>query len=301
MLTKFIFPILLLLAVLFQSCDEYKKTDSGLKYKIVVDSAGKEVEPGEVMSIHMEYSNEKDSMSTYERGEPMQMRVSEDFKEGSFEEGLTLLSQGDSAVFQVLNDSLYKSENDSLPEGIEPGSYTTFKVKVVKVYSKDEVTKIEEGYKKEQEAQLKMREEEQKKAFEQLEKDTLAIKSYLKSKGIKAQRTKTGVFYVVKKEGKGEEISIGDSVTVHYTGRFMNGEEFETSKGKQPITFQAGVGGVIYGWDELIQNLAEGDKVTAYIPSILAYGPYGSPPKIGPNENLVFDMEVVEVKKRAQL
>lgn len=220
---------------------------------------------------------------------PIQIMVTPSF-EGSLEEGLTLLSEGDSAVFKVSNDSMYAMATDSLPKGIEAGSFTNFHVKVVKIYSKADMEK-------EQETQRKEEEEQQKKAFAQLEKDTLAIKTLLQEKGIKAKRTENGVYYVIKKQGTGEKISRGDSVTVNYTGRLTDGKEFDSSIGKKPFTFRPGTGGVIYGWEELALKLQEGDKVTAYIPSILGYGPYGAGENIPPDANLVFDIEILDVKK----
>lgn len=255
-----------------------------------MDSTGETAEIGDMAVVHLSFQNEKDTFNTIKRGSPIQIPVKSAF-EGSLEEGLTLLSEGDSAVFKINNDSLYTMFKDSLPAEIKPGSYTDFHVKVVKIYTQAEMQK-------EQEAQMKQEEEQQKQAFAQLEKDTLAIKELLAGKGIKnAKRTENGVYYVVHKKGTGAKITQGDSVTVHYTGRLTDGKEFDSSKGKAPFVFIAGMSQVIFGWHELILNLNEGDKVTAYIPSILGYGPYGSAPTIPPDANLIFDIEVVKVQK----
>jgi len=294
MLKNFIVPTLLALAVFFQSCDGYETTDTGLKYKIVVDSAGEPADTGDMAIVHMIFENEKDTFNTVKRGMPIQILLQPSPMKSSFEktieEGVSLLSEGDSAVFLLSNDSLY-ANRDSLPAGVKPGSFIEARIKVVKIYTKDDMQK-------EQEAEKKAQEEQEKQAFAQLAKDTVAIKEYLAQKKIKPTgKTQYGVYYVVHKKGKGEKIGQGDSVSVHYTGKLFDGTVFDSSKDRGPYTFVPGMSQVIIGWHELATNLTEGDKVTAYIPSILAYGPQGSPPAIPPNANLIFEMEILNVEK----
>jgi FKBP-type peptidyl-prolyl cis-trans isomerase FkpA len=259
-----------------------------------VDSAGEPADTGDMALVHMIFENEKDTFNTIKRGMPIQILLQPSPMKSSFEktieEGLSLLSEGDSAVFLLSNDSLYASR-DSLPAGVKAGSFMEARVKVVKIYTKDDMQK-------EQEAEKKQQEEQEKQAFAQLAKDTLAIKEYLAQKKIKPTgRTQYGVYYVIQKKGKGEKIAQGDSVTVNYTGKLFDGKEFDSSKERGPFTFIPGMSQVIIGWHELATNLTEGDKVTAYIPSILAYGPQGSAPVIPPDANLIFEMEVLDVKK----
>lgn len=98
------------------------------------------------------------------------------------------------------------------------------------------------------------------------------------------------------KEGKGKEATLDSEVTVHYTGALAkNGEIFESSKDSgQPATFP--LKGVIKGWQEGVAGMKPGGKRRLIIPPELAYGEQGSPPKIGPNETLVFDIELINVK-----
>jgi FKBP-type peptidyl-prolyl cis-trans isomerase FkpA len=294
MLKNFIVPALLALAVFFQSCDGYEKTETGLKYKIVVDSAGEPADTGDMAIVHMIFENEKDTFNTVKRGMPIQILLQPSPMKSSFEktieEGISLLSEGDSAVFLLSNDSLY-ANRDSLPKGVKAGSFLEARIKVVKIYTKDEMQK-------EQEAEKKQQEDQEKQAYAQLAKDTMAIKEYLSQKKIKPTgRTQLGVYYVIHKKGKGEKISQGDSVTVNYTGKLLDGKEFDSSKERGPFTFIPGVSQVILGWHEVATQLVKGDKVTAYIPSIIGYGPQGSPPVIPPDANLIFEMEVLDVKK----
>jgi FKBP-type peptidyl-prolyl cis-trans isomerase FklB len=106
--------------------------------------------------------------------------------------------------------------------------------------------------------------------------------------------TASGLQYKVLKSGTGKMPTTSDNVTVHYIGKLINGQEFDSSvKSGQPATF--GLGQVIPGWTEALQLMKEGDKFELYIPSELAYGERGSPPVIPANAVLVFEVELLKV------
>ena len=101
-------------------------------------------------------------------------------------------------------------------------------------------------------------------------------------------------------QGTGKAAAAGDEITVQYVGvSWSTGTEFDStwSKGKQPFTFQLGAGGVIPGWDQGLVGMEEGGRRQLVIPPDLAYGPEGRPPAIGPNETLVFLIDLEKVKK----
>jgi peptidylprolyl isomerase len=97
-------------------------------------------------------------------------------------------------------------------------------------------------------------------------------------------------------EGKGKEVKDGDRVTVQYVGvAFSTGEEFDASwERDEPFEFTLGAGEVIPGWDQGLEGMKVGGRRKLTIPPELAYGEQGSPPAIGPNETLVF---VIDLKK----
>jgi peptidylprolyl isomerase len=98
--------------------------------------------------------------------------------------------------------------------------------------------------------------------------------------------------------GSGPEIKTGQQATVNYVGvLFKNGKEFDSSwgKGKQPFQFALGSGQVIPGWDEGVLGMKVGERRRLTIPADLAYGAQGSPPKIGPNEPLIFDIDLKKI------
>jgi FKBP-type peptidyl-prolyl cis-trans isomerase FkpA len=108
--------------------------------------------------------------------------------------------------------------------------------------------------------------------------------------------TESGIQYVVITEGEGEKPSAADTVTVHYTGTYLNGEKFDSSYDrKEPTVFP--LNRVISGWTEGVQLMSVGSKYSFTIPSDLAYGPNGKPPTIPGNSVLRFDIELLDIKK----
>ncbi|WP_437774334.1 FKBP-type peptidyl-prolyl cis-trans isomerase [Sorangium sp. So ce1097] len=96
--------------------------------------------------------------------------------------------------------------------------------------------------------------------------------------------------------GTGQEAKDGDRVRVHYTGRLLkNNAEFDSSVGREPFEFTLGNAEVIKGWDEGVAGMKVGGKRKLTIPSRLAYGESGSPPKIPGKATLVFDIELLGI------
>ena len=101
------------------------------------------------------------------------------------------------------------------------------------------------------------------------------------------------------KPGKGPAAKKGDTVRVHYTGRLLDGTKFDSSLDRdEPFEFTIGEGGVIKGWDEGVPGMKKGGKRKLVIPSDMAYGKRGSPPKIPPDAPLEFEIELVEIVKK---
>ena len=108
--------------------------------------------------------------------------------------------------------------------------------------------------------------------------------------------TASGLQYKITKEGTGKSPAATDRVLVHYEGKLLDGTVFDSSiKRGEPIAFP--LNRVIPGWTEGLQLLKEGGKAILYIPSKLAYGPGGTPGgPIGPNETLIFEVELIKVQ-----
>jgi FKBP-type peptidyl-prolyl cis-trans isomerase len=109
------------------------------------------------------------------------------------------------------------------------------------------------------------------------------------------QMTYSGLKYEVLQPGNGRKPRSYERVKVHYTGRLPDGTVFDSSvqRGQPFVTGLSG--GVIRGWLEGIPLMDEGAKYRFTIPPQLAYGAAGAPPKIGPNQTLIFDIELIEI------
>ncbi len=119
------------------------------------------------------------------------------------------------------------------------------------------------------------------------------LKQNAKVEGVKT--LPSGLQIKVLTEGKGRQPKATDTVVVHYRGRLLTGTEFDSSyKRGEPATFA--LNRVIKGWTEGLQLLKEGGKAELYIPSTLAYGSQGAGGLIGPDETLIFEVELVAVK-----
>lgn len=140
-------------------------------------------------------------------------------------------------------------------------------------------------------------EAEQRAAAEKMgEVNAAAGKTFLEENGkrVEVKTTASGLQYEVLEEGTGKMPAATDSVTVHYTGKLIDGTVFDSSVERgEPATF--GVTQVIPGWVEALQLMKEGAKWRLFIPSNLAYGPNGAGNIIGPNATLIFDVELIKV------
>lgn len=124
-------------------------------------------------------------------------------------------------------------------------------------------------------------------------------KKFLEENGKKENviTTASGLQYEVEKEGTGAQPTAEDEVTVHYTGKLLDGTVFDSSVSRgEPATFP--LNRVIPGWTEGVQLMKEGGKYRFYIPSDLAYGPNGIQGAIPPHATLIFDVELIKVKKK---
>lgn len=112
----------------------------------------------------------------------------------------------------------------------------------------------------------------------------------------KMTTTKSGLQYLVEKEGQGQLPKAGNVVQVHYKGMLADGTVFDNSyERKEPIVFPLGKGAVIPGWEEGVELLPVGSKAKLVIPSELGYGEMGAGTVIPPNAKLYFEVEVVDI------
>ena len=115
---------------------------------------------------------------------------------------------------------------------------------------------------------------------------------FQQQEGVK--RLRSGVLYKTEVSGSGKTPKLSDRVKVRYEGRHVDGRVFDKSKGEETEEYR--VDRTVNGWQEVLPLMREGDKWEVVVPSHLAYGAKGSPfGNIGPNETLVFMIELVDV------
>jgi FKBP-type peptidyl-prolyl cis-trans isomerase FklB len=146
----------------------------------------------------------------------------------------------------------------------------------------------------------------QQKVQEKAQKEMMQLAETNKAEGEKflaENKTKEGVVtlpsglqYKVVQAGTGATPKAADTVVTHYTGTLINGQVFDSSLQRgEPATFP--VNGVIKGWSEALQHMKVGAKWQLFVPADLAYGERGAGKVIAPNSTLIFDVELLEIKK----
>ncbi|MFN6945179.1 MAG: FKBP-type peptidyl-prolyl cis-trans isomerase [Cytophagaceae bacterium] len=313
MIRHLLFSLCIPLALLSSCGDGYKKSETGLEYKFFVDSVGATAGVGEAILLDVLIRDEKDSVLEHSFGTSA---LVEDPKfKGGLEEGFLMLSPGDSASFKVNADSFFNINlNKERPEYLKEGSKLTFDLKLHKIYSKEEVAADKAKYQKMLEEQKQnqiaavdhfMHSLADSSAVQkQMKVDDVIIRQYMKENKLSMNKTEFGVYFQVN-EGLGKATANpGDTLTVHYSGKTLKGKTFDSSQDREPYTFILGMGEVIPGWDDVMRNLAEGDKATFIIPSSFAYMNVGIPDPSNPDEYLIpknapllFEVEIVQVSK----
>ncbi len=283
---KISLPVTFLALGVFVSCMKggLKTSPNGLQYQFYSENNGAKPKTGDIMNLRMTYYTEGDSLlfNTAKMNDTLfQVMLAAPSFKGAVEEGFAMMSIGDSAKFIVSADSVFeKTFHEKLPEYIKKGSKLRFEVKM-----KDFITK--EAYDADKKA----------KADKAMSAEQSTIDEYVKANGITVQPTATGLYFMEIQAGKGKPAEAGKTVTVNYTGKFLDGKVFDTSVGKpEPFSFPIGQGQVIPGWDEAIVLMKEGGKANLLIPSKLAYGPQGAGGVIPPFTPLLFEVELISVK-----
>ena len=263
------------------ACSKYKgfkKDKSGFYYKFYGDihDTADQPETGDYVGLLMSL-RAGDSLLI-----PMmpQEMVMDSLYEGDMYAALRTMHVGDSATFIFDGPKFFKEMSDPDREyefGEDP---IYLDVKIYGLLKKAEFEKLKAEY----EAQLAERRDQEKTEIEE----------YLqKNPGLK--QNDLGYYLKSVKKGTGDKVEPLQTVKVHYTGRFVDGTEFDRSEGGEPFVFTVGAGQVIPGWDAVVSSMKVGDKVTVLLPSDLAYGEgtRGSPPYTP----LVFDIELLEIVK----
>lgn len=304
-------------ALMLAGCSsmDYKKTKSGLLYKIIHSGNSKDSVAKENQYLKFNYItrlNDSVLQSSYGKLPGYSAVPPAGQANYSPDEIFGMLKKGDSAVTVILVDSLLKRGlANQLPPTVKKGDRITTSFKVLEVFRtrelvtadydaemKKDLPRQQKEMAEQMAKEKKLREEQAAKDEEEMRKsgeidrELKAMESYLASKKISAQKTGKGTFVLVKESGDGPPINDGDTVSVKYTGRILATDSVFQS---DSYTFPIGTSAVIPGWDEGIKVFKKGGKGTLFIPGFLAYGKNPRPP-FRAFEALIFDVEIADVK-----
>ncbi len=241
---------------------EVKSTASGLQYEVLKEGNGPKPTAESVVKVHYTgyLINGSKFESSLDQGEPAEFPLNQVIK--GWTEGVQLMSVGSKYKFFIPTELAYDQQSN---EKIKAGSTLIFEIEL-----------------------LEIKESEKAKGIKFLEQNK-------QKPGVKV--TSTGLQYEVIKATTGQKPRATDKVKVHYTGKLLDGKTFDSSVERgQPAEFM--LNAVIPGWTEGLQLMSIGSKFKFYIPSELAYGDHAQPGSpIGPGSTLVFDVELLEIKK----
>ncbi len=291
--------IIAVLTIMMFSCQSgpypgYDKTDNGLFYKISRGDSDKPMpQEGDVLTLDMSYYlHEKDSLlfTSFGSNNPIMLPVSKSFFKGDLNEGLFMITEGDSASFIVKADSflIYYFNIIELPDFVNEESMLRFEIKVLNHKTASEYME-----------EMKLRNQQMEEMYGELKKQEIIDREkWLADNNIKVKPTASGLYFIEERAGNGAKVEHGDLVMAHYTGYLLDGQVFDSSVGApEPFSFVAGRGEVIPGWDEAVLLMKVGGKARIILPSELAYGESHPDIPIPPFATLIFDIEVIDVEK----
>ncbi len=264
--------------------DKKGMTPSGVMYDL--KTSNHLPGPNDVIVAHLRITNFKDSVllntmsgAGETGGRPVPIALQAHQSPGDLMDVLPMLGEGGSGTIKIPTDTLFKGNESQRPAYLAPGTTLNYEIKVVEIISKAEQTSRALS--------------EQRKA---LGAEDANMEKYIKSKGLKATRTASGMYIAMTQTGTGAKPTKGQTVSVHYTGTLLDGTKFDSSRDRgTPFDFPLGAGQVIKGWDEGIGMINKGGKAVLIIPSSMGYGANAAG-SIPANSILIFDVELMDIK-----
>lgn len=283
--TKLVIALVALMAM-GTACSKhpgFKKDKQGFYYKFhVVNKSEAQPEIGDIVDMTWNLRT-KDSVLFEDA--PLSEMIIESLYPGDVFAAIQKMRLGDSATFIMSGKDFFHYFRDQDYPFESNDLYFDFKLNHILPKEEFEVMQAERA--KRYESMI----EELR-----ISEDSL-INDYIAKNNIKVKPTEDGLFFMKKVSGTGKAITIGSSVSVHYTGKLLDGSVFDSSiEYGTPIDVIVGNGQVIPGWEKTLLLMRGGDKATVLIPSKLAYGSRGADYVIPPYTPLIFDMEVVSVE-----
>ncbi|MBR5867426.1 MAG: peptidylprolyl isomerase [Spirochaetaceae bacterium] len=187
-------------------------------------------------------------------------------------------------------------DGQKVVDSIKQGD-TINKVKIIRKGAEAEAfTATQADFNAKREVAKKAVEERLAKLKAEREAQKEATKKAIEEGFPEAEKTDSGIYYMVTKEGSGAKCGSGKMVDVHYTGFFLDGRVFDSSEGRGPLSFKTGAGQMIPGFDVMVQDMQLGEKRTIILPPEMAYGDAGAGGVIPGGAFIGFDVELTRIK-----
>lgn len=261
-------------------------TPSGLYFIPLGKGRGSTPDTGSMCQIFMSVKQlDGTELFTNFEDRALDVEYGKNFDTKGFMEGLGMLRPGGMAQFIVPS---WIGVGSTGREVVPPFTTLIYEVKLVAIRSLEEVQKDRERYKKEKEIEnLRLQKEEPAK-----------ISSYLKENDINIQPLESGLYFKKLVAGKGDNPVDGNTVTVEYIHYDLDGNLLQSSyDDKTPFTYIVGTNAVIEGWEEAVKLMKKGGKAWMLIPSNMGWGSNQRTKEIKPFSPLIFELEVVDIKK----
>ena len=308
---RLILAVSAVVLLVLMSCNtNYQKSKSGMEYKIFSGKASgynknapKEIKSGNMVKFHMEFSVERKGKTDTIIGETysampqyMTFDTSSQILLSPYEP-LLYAKAGDSIVYRISIDSLISKQlvapNDPI---FSAGGFVKGKMSVLDVFTSKDSAKAD--FDKELKLFEKKEEARKKTAIAD---ESKAVEKYIKDNKFTTTKTPKGAFVYIEKQGAGPKLDSGKVAVIKYKGYTFDGNVFDhnmdTTGGKttQPLEVLIGGGQSIEGFEDGLRLFSKGSKGKIFIPATLGYGNRAMP-GLAANSNLVFDIEVLDVK-----
>ena len=275
-----IYSIQALVLLLFTACNSegFKTAENGLEYRIFTKTAGDKPKIGDVVSMELYIATTYDSVIW---DAPFTVQLTKPTHSGgSIENAIAMLAVGDSAEFKISSKGFFNNTRlQSMPFTEEKSPKLNFRIKTIHIKT-----------------QAKFIDEQKRLATLRYDEELRKLQLYIQKKTISVAPSMSGLYTIPVKRGKGKPATSGTSVTVHYTGAFLDGTVFDSSVARnETFTFEIGMQKVIAAWEEGVSQMHEGEKAQFIVPSHLAYGEKGYEGIIPPFSTLIFEIELISV------
>lgn len=267
---------------LFPGCNV---TKTGIHHRLIALGDGTtKAQPSNYITVQIAYRTTSDSL--FFNG-TRQLQVNEPPYPGSIDECFMMLTRGDSSTFYITAKPFFEQTLETqMPKFLKADDYIRIDIRMLEILTEDE-------FAREKEAFLSWIED-----FGEYEK--VIIKQYIEGQKIDVTPTASGLYIIPQQTNQEPRISEGDTITVHFEGRFMNGKIFDsTRKRNEPFIFVYGEKWqVIPGIEEALASMGAGERSLLIIPSDMAFGQEGNSNGLIPAfTSVLFEVEVMEVRQ----